>query len=129
MDYFAVLAKIMPAPMAGKGAGLLNALTPPDRQWVQTKARALARSGVSNSVSLQSEIGQRFCSKDQWLSAQQAIINAIYCAVLLEAMVELSGPTLDQGVIARRSQLSDTLGKIMERYDASAKNVIQSMRG
>lgn len=28
-----------------------------------------------------------------------------------------------------RSSLFDTLGKIMERYNQSAKNVIQSMRG
>lgn len=32
-------------------------------------------------------------------------------------------------MIQKRSELFDVLGKIMERYDQSAKNVIQNMRG
>lgn len=34
-----------------------------------------------------------------------------------------------QKAMDKRSRLFDTLGKIMERYDQSAKSVIQSMRG
>ena len=45
-----------------------------------------------------------------------------------EKSIDLETKKLER-MITKRSQLFDTLGKIMERYDQSAKNVIQSMRG
>ncbi len=45
-----------------------------------------------------------------------------------EKSIDLESKKLER-MITKRSQLFDTMGKIMERYDQSAKNVIQSMRG
>jgi len=45
-----------------------------------------------------------------------------------EKSIDLETKKLER-MITKRSQLFDTLGKIMERYDQSAKNVIQAMRG
>ncbi len=45
-----------------------------------------------------------------------------------EKSIDLETKKLER-MIQKRSQLFDTLSKIMERYDQSAKNVIQSMRG
>ena len=45
-----------------------------------------------------------------------------------EKSIDMETKKLER-MITKRSQLFDTLGKIMERYDQSAKNVIQSMRG
>ena len=44
-----------------------------------------------------------------------------------EKSIDIETKKLER-MIQKRSQLFDTLGKIMERYDQSAKNVIQSMR-
>jgi hypothetical protein len=45
-----------------------------------------------------------------------------------EKSIDMETKKLER-MIQKRSQLFDTLSKIMERYDQSAKNVIQSMRG
>ncbi len=45
-----------------------------------------------------------------------------------EKSIDIETKKLER-MIQKRSQLFDTLSKIMERYDQSAKNVIQSMRG
>jgi len=45
-----------------------------------------------------------------------------------EKSIDIESKKLER-MITKRSQLFDTMGKIMERYDQSAKNVIQSMRG
>jgi hypothetical protein len=45
-----------------------------------------------------------------------------------EKSIDLETKKLER-MIQKRAQLFDTLSKIMERYDQSAKNVIQSMRG
>jgi hypothetical protein len=45
-----------------------------------------------------------------------------------EKSIDLETKKLER-MIQKRSQLFDTLSKILERYDQSAKNVIQSMRG
>jgi len=45
-----------------------------------------------------------------------------------EKSIDLETKKLER-IITKRATLFDTLGKIMERYDQSAKSVIQSMRG
>ncbi len=45
-----------------------------------------------------------------------------------EKSIDIETKKLER-MIQKRSQLFDTLSKVMERYDQSAKNVIQSMRG
>ena len=144
----------VPPWMAQKGKAIFQALPESARTWAESRGKQLSQSpGAFDQAALSMEIRVRFVRAGMSTQDQQTIINGTMTAVLLAAIAGMpagqgqpakpihaflrrpSGPSIDvetkklERMVQKRSQLFDLLSKVMEKYDASSKSIIQSMRG
>ncbi len=147
----AALQKHFSPVMARKALTLLDAIPKEARTWAEAQGKALARSPAGlNLPLLATEIQRRFVPAGSTPQNRQTIINGLTSAVLLAAIAGMPPPpapgpssysakadarssSIDietkklERMIQKRSQLFEMLKGIMEKYDATAKGIIQSL--
>lgn len=148
----ASLAARIPPWMSRKAQAIFEALPKDARAWAERRGKELSHSpSAFNQAQLTTEIRQKFVRAGSNLQAQQSVINGLTSAVLLFALSEMppplpgaassfsggarqqSAPSIDvetmklERMIQKRSQLFNMLNQIMEKYDATAKGIIQSL--
>jgi hypothetical protein len=151
---FSSLQGRIPTWLARKATAIFQALPMAARTWAERRGKQLSQSpGGFDQAALSMEIRLKFVRAGMSTQDQQTIINGTLTAVLLAAIAGMpaghgqparqiqafprlpSAPSIDvetkklERLVQKRSQLFDLLSKVMERYDASAKSIIQSMRG
>lgn len=151
---FSSLQGRVPVWMAQKATAIFQALPVAARTWAEARGKQLSQSpGTFNQAALTMEIRSKFIRAGMSVQDQETIINGTMTAVLLAAIAGMPAPSgratnsinaiprrsfepsIDietkklERMIQKRSQLFELLTKVMEKYDASAKSIIQSMRG